>query len=65
MELSVALDKELHGIIGEASGNRLIMVIFRALAETVDSFIDDMHQMCIRDRRSPIRCSAARTTRVP
>ena len=44
MELSVALDKELHGIIGEASGNRLIMVILRALAETIDSFIDDMHR---------------------
>lgn len=44
MELSVALDKELHGIIGEVSGNRLIMVILRALAETIDSFIDDMHR---------------------
>lgn len=44
MEQSVALDKELHGIIGEASGNRLIMVILRALAETIDSFIDDMHR---------------------
>lgn len=44
MEQSVALDKELHGVISEAAGNRLLMVIIRALSETIDSFIDDMHR---------------------
>jgi GntR family transcriptional repressor for pyruvate dehydrogenase complex len=38
------LDKRLHEIIAEASGNELIIQILRALSGTIDRFISDMRQ---------------------
>ena len=49
LEKSAALDKRLHYLIGEAAGNQLIMVILRAMSETVDSFISHMREKMMLD----------------
>lgn len=46
---SSALDNELHFVIGEASCNQLILVVLRALSETIRSFIDNMHRRIMSD----------------
>ena len=49
LERSTMLDKRLHYLIGEAAGNPLIMVILRAMSETIDSFISHMREKMMRD----------------
>lgn len=49
LEKSAALDKRLHYLIGEAAGNQLIMVILRAMSETVGSFISHMREKMMLD----------------
>ncbi|HIY17381.1 MAG TPA: FadR family transcriptional regulator [Candidatus Intestinimonas stercorigallinarum] len=46
---STALDKRLHYLIGEAAGNPLIMVILRAMSETIDDFISHMREKMMED----------------
>ena len=46
---STMLDKRLHYLIGEAAGNPLIMVILRAMSETIDSFISHMREKMMQD----------------
>ena len=46
---STALDKRLHYLIGEAAGNPLIMVILRAMSETIDEFISHMREKMMED----------------
>ena len=48
-ERSTMLDKRLHYLIGEAAGNPLIMVILRAMSETIDSFISHMREKMMQD----------------
>ena len=43
------LDKRFHYLIGEAAGNPLIMVILRAMSETIDSFISHMREKMMKD----------------
>lgn len=49
LEKSALLDKRLHYMIGEAAGNQLIMVILRAMSETVDGFISHMREKMMQD----------------
>ena len=49
LERSTMLDKRLHYLIGEAAGNPLIMVILRAMSETIDGFISHMREKMMKD----------------
>ncbi len=49
LERSTILDKRLHYLIGEAAGNPLIMVILRAMSETIDDFISHMRGQMMKD----------------
>lgn len=49
VEKSSVLDNRLHQLIGKAAGNPLIMVILRALSETISHFIHDMHRRIMAD----------------
>ncbi len=49
LERSTMLDKKLHYLIGEAAGNQLIMVMLRAMSETIDGFISHMREKMMRD----------------
>lgn len=49
LEKSALLDRRLHYMIGEAAGNQLIMVILRAMSETIDGFISHMRAKIIED----------------
>lgn len=49
LERSTMLDKRLHYLIGEAAGNQLIMVMLRAMSETIDGFISHMREKMMRD----------------
>ena len=49
LERSTMLDKRLHYLIGEAAGNPLIMVILRAMSETIDDFISHMREKMMED----------------
>lgn len=46
------LDKHLHEIIAEASGNELIIQILQALSGTIDIFIHDMRQHIFLDSKT-------------
>ena len=46
------LDKRLHEIIAEASGNKLIIQILQALSSTIDRFIHDMRQHIFLDPKA-------------
>ena len=43
------LDKRLHFLIAEAAGNQLIMVILRAMSETIEGFISHIRERTMRD----------------
>ncbi|WP_297721211.1 FadR/GntR family transcriptional regulator [Intestinimonas sp.] len=49
LERSTILDKRLHYLIGEAAGNPFIMVILRAMSETIDDFISHMRGQMMKD----------------
>lgn len=49
LDRSTMLDKRLHYLIGEAAGNPLIMIILRAMSETIDSFISHMREKMMKD----------------
>lgn len=46
---STVLDKRLHFLIAEAAGNQLIMVILRAMNETIEGFISHIRERTMRD----------------
>lgn len=46
---STMLDKRLHFIIAEAAGNQLIMVILRAMSDTIEGFISHIRERTMLD----------------
>lgn len=46
---NVVLDKRLHTLIAEASGNRLICLILQALSDVMDLFIEDLRRQILSD----------------